>query len=196
MKYVQRLSDTCKSKGWSLSPVWLFVTPWTVARQAPLSMGSLGKNTRVGSHSLLQGLFPTQGSNPDLLHCRQVLYQVSHQGSPVWHVSVFRRPHASVGGLPRRHCRVVGIQAGLPPCCPFRVFLAPRYPLPHLDCLPSHLRSLHPAPVPGALFTWPSQLWEVRGSFPEGISTRGGRGRFWLLLLSVWFCQSPLQKLS
>ena len=88
-------------------------------------MGSLGKNTRVGSHSLLQGLFPTQGANPDLLHCRQVLHQLSHQVSPVWHVSEFRRPHASVGGLPRRHCRVVGVQAGLPPCCPFRAFLAP-----------------------------------------------------------------------
>ena len=34
------------------------------------------------SHSLLQGIFPVQGSNPVLLHCRQSLYQVSHQGSP------------------------------------------------------------------------------------------------------------------
>ena len=43
---------------------------------------SLGQNTGVGSHSLLQGIFPTQGSNPGLLHCRQILYQLSHQGSP------------------------------------------------------------------------------------------------------------------
>ena len=42
---------------------------------------SPGKNTSVGSHSLLQGLFPTQGSNPGLLHCRKVLYHLSHQGS-------------------------------------------------------------------------------------------------------------------
>ena len=35
---------------------------------------SLGKNTRVGFHSLLQGIFPTQGLNPGLLHCRQILY--------------------------------------------------------------------------------------------------------------------------
>ena len=34
------------------------------------------------SCSLLQGIFPTQGSNPGLLHCRQILYQVSHKGSP------------------------------------------------------------------------------------------------------------------
>ena len=39
-------------------------------------------NTGVGSLSLLQGIFPTQGSNPGLPHCRQILYQLSHQGSP------------------------------------------------------------------------------------------------------------------
>ena len=43
---------------------------------------SLGQNTGVGSLSLLQGIFPTQGSNPGLLHCRWILYQLSHQGSP------------------------------------------------------------------------------------------------------------------
>ena len=55
----------------SLSCVKLFVTPWTIACQAPLSWNSPGKNTGVGSHSLLQGIFPTQESNPGLLHCRQ-----------------------------------------------------------------------------------------------------------------------------
>ena len=44
---------------------------------------SPGKNTGVGCHFLLQGIFPTQGSNPDLLHCRQILYHLSHQGSPL-----------------------------------------------------------------------------------------------------------------
>ena len=43
---------------------------------------SPGKNTGVGSHPLLQGIFPTQGLNLGLLHCRQILYSVSHQGSP------------------------------------------------------------------------------------------------------------------
>ena len=42
----------------------------------------LGQNTGVGSLSLLQGIFPTQGSNPGLLHCRHILYQLSHKGSP------------------------------------------------------------------------------------------------------------------
>ena len=43
---------------------------------------SPGQNTGVGSLSLLQGIFPTQGSNPGLPHCRQILYQLSHKGSP------------------------------------------------------------------------------------------------------------------
>ena len=43
---------------------------------------SRGKTTGVGCHSLLQGIFPTQGSNPGLLHCRRILCRLSHQGSP------------------------------------------------------------------------------------------------------------------
>ena len=42
---------------------------------------SLGKNTGVCCHALLQGIFPMQGSNPGFLHCRQILYHLSHQGS-------------------------------------------------------------------------------------------------------------------
>ena len=57
-------------------------TPRTVAHQAPLSMGSPGKDTGVGCHSLLQGIFLTLGSNPGLPHCRWLLYHLSHQGSP------------------------------------------------------------------------------------------------------------------
>ena len=64
-----------KSESKSLSVVsnslWLY-SPWN----------SPGQNTGVGSLSLLQGIFPTQGSNPGLLHGRQILYQLSSQGSP------------------------------------------------------------------------------------------------------------------
>ena len=42
---------------------------------------SPGKNTGVGCHALLQGIFPTQGSNPGFPHCRQLLYCLSYQGS-------------------------------------------------------------------------------------------------------------------
>ena len=41
-----------------------------------------GQNTGVGTLSLLQGIFPTQGSNPGLPHCRHIIYQLSHKGSP------------------------------------------------------------------------------------------------------------------
>ena len=43
---------------------------------------SSGQNTGVGSLSLLQEIFPTQESNPGLPHCRWILYQLSHKGSP------------------------------------------------------------------------------------------------------------------
>ena len=43
---------------------------------------SPGKSTGVDCHFLLQGIFPTQESNRDFLHCRQILYQLSYQGSP------------------------------------------------------------------------------------------------------------------
>ena len=56
----------------SLRPHGLY-SPWN----------SPGQNTGVGSRSHLQGIFPAQGSNPGLLHCRQILYQLSQQGSPL-----------------------------------------------------------------------------------------------------------------
>ena len=43
---------------------------------------SPGQNTGADSHSLLQGIFPTQGSNPGLPHCRQILYQLRYKGKP------------------------------------------------------------------------------------------------------------------
>ena len=70
----------------SLSRVRLFATPWTVAHQAPLSMGFTRQDTGVGFHALLQEIFPTQGSNAGflrLLHCTQILLLLSHWGSPL-----------------------------------------------------------------------------------------------------------------
>ena len=66
-----------------LSHVRLFATPWTVAYQAPPSMGfSRQEYTGVGCHFLLQEIFPTQGLNPGLQHCRQMLYHLSYEGRP------------------------------------------------------------------------------------------------------------------
>ena len=68
------------------SQVLLFATPWTVAPQGSSVHGDFpGKNTQVGSLSLLRGIFLTQKSNRGLLHCR--LYQLSYQGSP-WNLYI------------------------------------------------------------------------------------------------------------
>ena len=64
-------SESCSVVSNSLQPQGLY-SPWN----------SPGQDTGVGSLSLLQGIFPTQGSNPGLPHCRRILYQLSHQGSP------------------------------------------------------------------------------------------------------------------
>ena len=66
-----------------LSHVQLSATPWTVAHQAPLSMGSLGKDTGVGCHFLLYGVFLSQGLNLCLLHWQADSLPLSHQGSPL-----------------------------------------------------------------------------------------------------------------
>ena len=74
-------SSLCLRQVKSFSRVWLFVTPWTVAYRLLHPWDFPGNSTGVGCHCLLQGIFPTQGSNPGLLHCRQTLYHLSQQGS-------------------------------------------------------------------------------------------------------------------
>ena len=71
MKWISYESERRSIVSNSLRPHGLY-SPWN----------SPGQNTGVGSSSLLQGIFPTQGSNPGLLHCRQILYQLSHRGGP------------------------------------------------------------------------------------------------------------------
>ena len=79
----------------SLSHVQLSAIPWTVARQALRPWDSLGKNTGGGCHFLLQGVFPTQGSNLGLLYCKRILYHLSH----------LRNPHSSIDA-PNAPCSV------------------------------------------------------------------------------------------
>ena len=70
-----------------LSHARLFVTLWTVACQASLSWNSPGKNAGVGCHFLLQGIFPTQGSNQhslSLLHWQAYSLPLCHLGSPLY----------------------------------------------------------------------------------------------------------------
>ena len=72
---------------------------------------SPGKNTGVGCYAFLQGIFPIQGSNPGLLHCRQILYCLSHQGNP----RILERvayPFSSASSQPRNQTGVSGIAGG------------------------------------------------------------------------------------
>ena len=74
----------------SLQPHGLY-SPWN----------SPGQDTGVGSCSFPQGIFPTQGLNPGLLHCRQILYQLSHQESPM---TSHQSPHSvKVPSSPQSH---------------------------------------------------------------------------------------------
>ena len=63
-----------------LSHVRLFATPWNVAYSLLCPWDFPGKSTGVGCHFLLQGIFPTQGLNSGLPHCKQMFYHLSHQG--------------------------------------------------------------------------------------------------------------------
>ena len=74
---LQILQNELKSKGYLFSHVWFFANPWTAACQAPLSMEF--SRQEYWSGYLLQGIFLTQGSNTGLLHCRQIIYHLSHQ---------------------------------------------------------------------------------------------------------------------
>ena len=81
MKYYMKSESESRSvMSDSLQPHGLH-SPWD----------SPGQNTGVGSLSLLQGIFPTQGSNPGLLHCRWILYQPSHKGSPQYYIAVKKK---------------------------------------------------------------------------------------------------------
>ena len=108
---------------------------------------SPGQNTGVGN--LLQGIFPTQGSNPDLLHCRWIPYQLSHKGSPrilMW----VAYPFSSRSSQPRNRTGVFYFTGGFftnrtireSPCSSrhlfncslrlsFQMFFSLNSPLPH-----------------------------------------------------------------
>ena len=72
---------------------------------------SLGQNTGVGSLSLLQRIFSTQGSNPGLPHCRQILYQLNYKGSPRI-LECVAYPFSRGSSQPRNRTRVSCIAGG------------------------------------------------------------------------------------
>ena len=88
MEFSQKIKNrtlytTCKSESVSYSVVFNSLQPRGLQPVRLLCPWDFpDKNTGVGCHFLLEGIFPTQGSNPCLLHCWQILYHLSHQGSP------------------------------------------------------------------------------------------------------------------
>ena len=70
----------------SLSHASFVATPGLQPARLLCPWNSPGKNTEVGSRSLLQEIFPTQGSNSGILHCRWILHPLSHQGRPQIHI--------------------------------------------------------------------------------------------------------------
>ena len=81
---------------------------------------SPGQSTGVGCHALLQGIFPTQGSNLGLLHCRWILYHLSHQESPRA-LECVADPFSRGTSLPRNRTGVSCIAGGsLPAKLPWR----------------------------------------------------------------------------
>ena len=147
--------------------------PRTVAARLFCPWNSPGKNTREGSHFLLQGIFPTQASNQDLLHCRQILYCLSHQGSIVgtdsgqkiqrdqkeggkshfWRSWSKRR---GSGGKKKPHKNTKNQGSEHVPCTQYHIRggQPPEPPLPSdpwtdpLLCIRNQLITTHPAPHP------------------------------------------------
>ena len=77
----------------------------------PTDCSPPSKNTGVGSLSLLQGILPTQGSNPGLPHCRQILYHLNHQGSS-WILEWVLQTFSGGSSWPRNQIGVSCIAGG------------------------------------------------------------------------------------
>ena len=119
----------------SLRPRRLY-SPWN----------SSGQNTGVGSLPFLQGIFPIQGSNPDLLHCRWILCQLSHKGSPgilEW----VAHPFSSRSSRPRNRTRVSCIAGG------FFTNWAIREAHNHLKFWPKHIEEMAASWIRGRFST-------------------------------------------
>ena len=87
----KNLIQYVKSESVSRSVVSDSLQPYGLSPVRPLCpWNSLGKYTAVGCHALLQGIFPTQGSNSGLLNCGQILYHLSHVGSLIRFVVTYK----------------------------------------------------------------------------------------------------------
>ena len=140
----------------SVSHVRLFATLWTVAFQAPLSMEFSRQEYWSGCHILLQGIFLTQGWNPGLPHCRQILYCLNHQAIPNEY-GIF----PTQGSNPCLSCLLCWQKGSLPLLPPGK---------PHMHWVLTKFQV--PASTLHALSYWFSPLWNGTFFLPY----RGGNG--------------------
>ena len=144
----------------SLSCVWLFATPWTIPTRLLRPWDSPGKNTGVGSH-FLQGIFPTQGLKPGLLHCMWVLYH-QYGGSLKKQLEI---ELGFPGGSEVKASASITGDLGLIPGSE----RSPGFPWKRTEIILSFLR-LHPS-IAFGLFCW---LWWLLHFF-SGILAHSGR---------------------
>ena len=117
----------------SLCWIWLFATPWTVARQASLPVGLIqARILKWVAMPCSRGIFSTQELNHSLLHWRWILYQLSYQGSPYSWI---------------RHCNIYSFELRAEGS--FQLLLTP------LTFLLQYINSslLHPPVIPGVFIT-------------------------------------------
>ena len=116
------------------------MTPWTVVHQAPLSMEFSRQKYWSGLPFPSPGDLPTQGLNPSLLHCRQILYHLSHQGSLILHIKSKGHPRAgSLKQTNKKTCpKERGYHSEMQPC----------------QVLPEMLFFLSPVPLALKRKTW------------------------------------------
>ena len=158
----------------SLSRVWIFATPWMATCQAPLSMVFSGKNTRVGCHLLLQGIIPSQESNPGILHYRQILCHLSHQDSPMLGLIVYKCWERALVKKNKRVCSTViqfsSVAQWCPSLCNPRDCSMPGFPVYHqlLELAQTHVRAVGNAIQPFHLLLFPS-LHDFNLSLDQGL---------------------------
>ena len=134
-----------------LSRVRPFAIPWTVAYSLLCPWDFPGKSTGVGCHFLLQRIFPTQGSNLALPHCRQTLYPLSHGGSPMKNVP----------------CQCCSVAQLCPTLCDPMECSTPGFPVHHqlLELAQTHI---HRVDRPSNPHRWASTLSKITLSSEMG----------------------------
>ena len=131
---------------------------------------SPGQNTGVGSLSLLQGMFPTQGLNPGLPHSRWILYQLSHKGSPRI-LECIAYPFFSRSSQPRNQTRISWIAGRVFTSWAIREAPVPEFAQIHVHWVGDAIQPSHPllSPSPFAfnlsqhqgLFCWVGSSHQV-----------------------------------